>query len=192
MADLIHSEKDIIRLPEIAGVSLNIIQQRAEAKAQDNLGETARGFIQKNDRILNLIREDWQTAQAAHVTHIEIADHLHNITEAAKKQPGKPVSYDWTTKSFDANKDTPRFMVIFQKSNDEMMETDIFRPKGIDRQQGSSKEEALILNPAVQGPCIRWTAAREDYIRKYGFYATGTRLEDVLGILKGKPLVIPE
>lgn len=190
IATLIPTENDIDRLAEMVGVSLDTIQKRA--KPSVNSGETAKGFIQESEFIVDVIRKDWKVAKAANVTHIEIADHLNNIVETARKQPGKPVSYDWTTKSSVASEQIPRFLVVFQKKKDDMIETDIFRSEGVDRLKGLSNEEALIMNPAIQGSCIRWTSVREDYICKYGFYAVGTELKGILDILKAKPLVISD
>lgn len=183
MATLISSEQDILRLP----LSFDIIQKRAEPKEKDNSGgETARGFIHKGDSVLDSIRKAWKIARAANVTHIEIADHLSEIIKIARqKESGAVFHYDWDTKKAVEDENKPRLQVIFYpKKLDDMIETDIFRPKDADRGQGMSNEEMLIRNPAVQGKCIRWTSVREDYIRKYGFYPTGTALDELLAIFE--------
>lgn len=171
MATLISTEQDIARLPEVVGVSLATIQERAQSS-----DETVD---------LALIKKDWDRAKAAKVTHIEIADHLHNIIEAAKKQtPGKPVLYDWTVKDQTSVSETvSRFSVTFLKK----AEVDIFCSESVKRTCELTEEEAIIINSAVPCEVIKWTSLRESYIRQYGFYSARLKLETVLKILKARP-----
>ncbi len=186
MATFISRELDILGLP----LSLDVIQKRAEPKDKDNSGgETARGFVHKGDSVYDSITKAWKIARAANVTHIEIADHLSEIIKIARtKQSGAVFHYDWDTKQAVEDEKKPRLQVVFYTvQKDDVIETDIFRPEDADKKQGESNEEMLIRNPAVIGKCIRWTSVREDYIRKYGFYSSGTEIDELLAIL-ARPL----
>jgi hypothetical protein len=174
-ATLISARQDIDRLPQIAGASLADMQARAQSS-----GETVD---------LALIKKDWDRAKAAQITHIEIADHLHNIVQAAKKQtPGTPVQYDWAAKDQSSTSETtPRFSVTFLKK---AVEADIFC--AVERTCEPTGEEAIIINSAAPIKFIRWTSQRENYIRQYGYYSDHMKLETLLEILKARPAVFKD
>lgn len=194
----IHSEDQISRLPDIVGVSIQIIERRAkpnghkqDEKQKDTGGETVKGYIGAEDSLINTILKNWQQAKANKITHAEIADHLNNIVQIAKKY-GSVVSYNYLIRTSDSSKsaaaDMQRFLItcVTKKSPD----TDIFRPDTAAQEEGASTEEIIITNTTVTGVTIRWTPIRERYIREFGFYALGMEFEKVYHVITGqKPAV---
>lgn len=113
----------------------------------------------------------------ANPTSDEIADHFCNIIKAARKQPGKPIAYDWTQKDSPVSDSTPRLTVTFMQ-----LPTD----------EGTEKQEvALVANSALIGQYIRWTSKVESYIRS-GHYPEGMELKTLLEVLNTRPLVFKD
>lgn len=110
-------------------------------------------------------------------TSHEIADHFCRIVETARKQPGKPVAYDWTQKGSPVSDSTPRLTVTFMKLSTEG--------------ETVKEEVALIANSALPGHYIRWTSKAESNIRK-GHYPAGMELKTLLDVLSARPRVFPE
>ncbi|HEY5235492.1 MAG TPA: hypothetical protein VIJ14_04890, partial [Rhabdochlamydiaceae bacterium] len=189
----IHSADEIVNIPAIVGVPIDVIQQRARGVIYDrddkiviSRGETFRGFIENKESLLDVIKKNWQQAVLASVTHAEIADHLNHIVEAARANPNTPIPYDPKTKSSDPKaENVPRFLVTLRVKEDDP-DTDIFRPVAADKDEGASYSEAVIINTVVQKKNIRWTPVRERYIREFGFYSKGMDFETVLAVLFGK------
>lgn len=176
----IQSADQIVRLPEIVGIPILVIEWRARPG-----NENVRGFIQRGDSLLNVITENWQQAEAEHITHAEMADHIRFIIKAARENKGKAVAYDYTTKTSDpASVNTPWFSVAFYKKTEKQIERDIFRKVGEEGE--SSNEEALIMNSVLPMEQIRWTPIRERYIREYGFYSLGMKFSSLLQVLQKK------
>jgi hypothetical protein len=178
----IQSIEQISKIPEIVGVSLDILQQRARPAI--NGGETKRGFIKEKDSLLDVISKNWEQAEEAKITHAEIADLLRYLVETARKTPDQGIPYDALTSTNDPNtsaEKVPCFSVIISERDNP--DTDIFRPKDAKEDFGTSNEEALITNTAVPGKRIRWTPIRERYIRDFGFYPVGMEFDTVLDVL---------
>lgn len=173
----IQSEGDISKLPQIVGLSIDTLERRARPAS-----ETAQGFMENKDSLLDVIRKNWQQAKKAGIPHAEIADHLRHLVETARKSPGKLIRYNFK-KSDPEN--MPAFLVVVRVKNDNF-DTDIFRPLVAKKEVGASNEEALIINPSVHNKYIRWTPIRERYIREFGFYSVGMDFETVLQVLQGK------
>ncbi|MBS0649421.1 MAG: hypothetical protein JSS10_09405 [Verrucomicrobia bacterium] len=107
----------------------------------------------------------------------EIADHFSYIVETARKQPGKPIAYDWTQKNLPISDDTPRFTVLFMQ---------------LEIEAGIAKEEvALIANSALPGQYIRWTSLAESDIRK-GNYPERMEQKILLQVLNARPIVFTD
>ena len=116
--------------------------------------------------------------------HQEIADHLRYLIQAARKvsqtATGVLIPYDPKTKAI-KGEGIPIFQLTLSKK--EAPDTDLFRPENAGREEGACYEEAIIVNTAVQGKCIRWTPNREKYIREWGFYSSGMELQTILPVL---------
>ncbi len=183
----LKSADEIDQLPQKLGVSLDIIQRRAKPASLKG-GDTFKGFLDQNDSLLAVIKKDWEQVEKEKITHAQVADHIHNILEAARKTQGVAVSYDMEKSDGVPSDVIPKFSVVFFTKSEQETDTNIFRPEDARREEGSSTEEAIICNTAVPCKYIRWTPVRESYIRLYGFYSLGMELEIILGILKGKPV----
>jgi len=180
-------EDQVLKIPDIVKVSLDVLQKRAMPKEKG--GETIRGFIKAEQNLLQVIQSNWNAEKESKMTRAQIVEHLQAIVKAARSRSNqeKAVHYDFITRTSDPDKGTsemPRFIVQILKKRP--TDTDIFRPEKASPDVGATNEEILIQNTAVPGKYIRWTPLRERFILQFGFYSLGMEIENVVEVLCGR------
>lgn len=173
-ANFIKNKEQIDNLVAINGVSIEEIEKRAKTN-----------FLGKDESFKEVLKKDWDTTEKLKVTHLELAAHLKNIIDIAKKQEGdaREIAVLYRPNDLESNTiyASPQELEVVLEYTKGLQE-DIFGhpeiPHDFDEAKKEVKtprfwnEEFTITNKSV-GMTLYVNSGVLSYIKEFGFYEGG-------------------